>query len=176
MLRKKLGIRRGFLYCLHERLYLLFYCCCWWKMKGWRLNDSFSFQHLCLSVHEHAYLSIYLSGCWQVKLFGRGLCFSKQGQTAASLVWRLLFLTNSNYFPLMSSRSGWCASPPSLLWGQQLQCWDWLAAYTDLFSLTDCRMLFLTAGSRPPGARWAHTHRNTQAHGCMNLCCHSELI
>lgn len=132
------------------------------RLLGIVCNNSSTYPSIHPSMH-----SSNISGSWQVKI-GKQVTLSKCGQTPVSPARRLLFLTNSNYFPLMSSRSGRCALPSSLLQGQQLQCWAWLAAYTDLFSLTDCRLHFLTAGSQPPGAQRTITHKrkytSTQMH------------
>lgn len=137
-------------------------CCQGLRLLGIVCNNSSTYPSIHSSMH-----SSNISGSWQVKI-GKQVTLSKCGQTPVSPARRLLFLTNSNYFPLMSSRSGRCALPSSLLRGQQLQCWAWLAAYTDLFSLTDCRLHFLTAGSQPPGAQHTITHKrkytSTQMH------------
>lgn len=122
---------------------------------GGCMNTKYSKQSDWLTV----ILSIYLS---DLRLPRKGKnVFPNVDQHLPLLATGLLFLTNSNYFPLMSSCSGGCALPSSLLQGQQLQCWAWLAAYTDLFPPTDCRQHSLTAGSQPPGAQRAHTRAHT---------------
>lgn len=140
-------------------------CCQGLRLLDIVCNNSSTYPSIHPSMH-----SSNISGSWQVKI-GKQVSLSKCGQTPVSPARRLLFLTNSNYFPLMSSRSGRCALPSSLLRGQQLQCWAWLAAYTDLFSLTDCRLHFLTAGSQPPGAQHTITqkeiHKHTNAWTCV---------
>lgn len=124
-----------------------------------------------ISVYQSIYLSIR-----PLKVYsgsGRYGCFFLNVEKHPSLpVWELLFFQkNSNYFPLMSSCSCGCASPSSLLWEQQLQCWAWLAASTNLFPLTDCRLHSQTAGSQPPGAQLTRSH-NTRTHRvlCIYRC------